>query len=240
MKLRSSDPVGRGSLADEVAERLRRRIVDGEFAPGARLPTGSQLAAEYGVSMSVVREAMSRLKHDGLIRSVQGAGAFVAPQDPPRAFRLDDLPVSPNSLVRIFELRRAVEGEAAWLAAQRRQPEHLQGLQQALDEMAAAVAAGKDGTEADARFHHLLAEASGNPLFVDLSRFLAAHIGVAIEAARLNSLQQGTWDLAHEEHQHLLHALQAGDAEQARATILAHIDGAARRLGLDTAPASRT
>ncbi|MCK9513651.1 MAG: FadR family transcriptional regulator [Pigmentiphaga sp.] len=222
----------RGSLADEVAEQLRRRIINGEYAPGQRLPTGAALAAEFGVSMSVVREALSQLKHDGLMQSIQGAGAFVSPQGQPRSFRLDDLPVTPLGLARIFELRRAVEGEAAWLAALRRQPDHLAGLRQALEDMATAVADGTDGTEADARFHHLLAEATGNPLFLELSRFLSAHIGIAIETARLNSIRQGTWQLAHDEHRQLLLALEAGDAEAARTAVLAHIDGAAERLGL--------
>src|SRR5690554_6586528 len=138
--------IGRQSLADELADRLRSRLAAAEFRPGEKLPTGSALAQQYGVSMSVVREALSQLKNDGLIHSVQGVGAFVSSADRPRSFRLDTLPGTDLSLARIFELRRGVEGEAAWLAARRRSADQLGRLQSALDDMAKAAAEGQDGT----------------------------------------------------------------------------------------------
>ncbi len=234
MNLPATDNLGRQSLADELAERLRSRLTAGEFLPGQKLPTGSALARHYGVSMSVVREALSQLKNDGLIHSVQGVGAFVSAAGRARSFRLDTLPGTDLSLARIFELRRGVEGEAAWLAARRRTPDQLGRLQSSLDAMADAVARGEDGTAADAQFHHLLAEATGNPLFLDMYRFLAAHIATAIEMARLNSARQGLWHGAHQEHEVMLAAVRAREPEAAREAMWHHIQGAARRLGLAT------
>lgn len=212
---------------------MRRRILGGEFVAGQRLPTGTALATEFGVSMSVVREAMSRLKHDGLIQSIQGAGAFVA-HTQPRAFRLDDQAIDPRGLARIFELRRGVEGEAARLAAMRRTPAQLAAMHHALADMTAALARGEDGTEADTRFHQLVAEATGNPLFLDMFRFLSAHIATAIGTARHHSVQHGIWQRAHHEHQRLLDAIEAGQPEAARDAIITHIRDAAARLGLDS------
>lgn len=222
----------RHSLADEVAEELRRRVVQGELLPGQRLPTGSELAESFGVSMSVIREAMSRLKHDGLIQSIQGVGAFVSRSGEARAFRLDSADGVHPDLGRIFELRRAIEGEAASLAAIRRTNEHLYRMRSALAEMEEAVTAGDDGTDADARFHQVVAEATGNPLFADMYAFLSTHIGMAIETARTHSAHLGTWQEAHDEHVRIFQALEAGNPEQARQAILEHIGNAAGRLGL--------
>ncbi len=231
---RKPDPLHRHSLADDVAGELRRRVLEGEFTPGQRLPTGAELAASFGVSMSVIREAMSRLKHDGLIQSIQGVGAFVSAQGQTRAFRLDGAAGVHLDLGRIFELRQAVEGEAARLAARRRTDEHLQRMRAALAEMEQAVISGADGTSADARFHQVVAEATGNPLFADMYAFLASHIGMAIAAARTHSAHSGAWREAHDEHRRIFMALEAGCADQARQAILDHIHNAASRLGLIT------
>nr|MBF0685715.1 FadR family transcriptional regulator [Pseudomonas sp.] len=222
----------RHSLADDVADELRRRVVQGEFLPGQRLPTGSELALSFGVSMSVVREAMSRLKHDGLIQSIQGVGAFVSKSGETRSFRLDSTAGAHPDLGRIFELRRAIEGEAAHLAAVRRTDEHLRRMRSALSEMEQAVTAGADGADADARFHQVVAEATGNPLFADMYAFLSTHIRLAIETARTHSAHIGAWQEAHDEHIRIFQALEAGSSEQARQAILDHIGNAASRLGL--------
>ena len=71
-------------LSDRVADQLTRRIDSGEFAPDQRLPTEQQLSERFGVSRTVVREAVSRLKSMGLLTSRQGAGVFVAPRDQAR------------------------------------------------------------------------------------------------------------------------------------------------------------
>ncbi len=227
-----TDRARRASLADEVARELRRRVLSGEFAPGERLPTGNELAADFGVSMSVVREAMARLKHDGLIHSIQGAGAFVTERPQARTFRLDEISGKRTGLQRVFELRRAVEGEAARLAAMRRSDEHLAQLQEALADMESAVLEGKDGAQADTRFHFVVAEATGNPLFTEMYAFLSSHIQMAIETARIHSALQGTWREAHTEHQQIYAALVAGDPEAARDAIVSHISAAAQRLGV--------
>lgn len=236
--LATPDSVRRHSLADDVADELRRRVLTGEFAAGERLPTGAELARGFGVSMSVIREAMSRLKHDGLIESIQGVGAFVSKQGRALAFRLDGEAGSRPDLGRIFELRQAVEGEAARLAAVRRTDDHLRRLRAALSEMEHAVLNGADGAAADARFHRLVAEATDNPLFSDMYAFLSAHIGMAIETARAHSAHRGMWREAHDEHLRIFEALEAGCANQARQAILEHIHNAATRLGLShTRPA---
>ena len=77
------------SLADVLAQRLEQDIAQGHYAPGEKLPSEQQLATTYGVSRPIVREAIGRLKHDGLVTSRQGSGAFVAESGGASVFRLD-------------------------------------------------------------------------------------------------------------------------------------------------------
>ena len=68
----------RPSLTDDISQKLSRMILDGKVVAGEQLPTEQSLAESFGVARTVVREAISRLKHDGLVDSRQGVGAFVA------------------------------------------------------------------------------------------------------------------------------------------------------------------
>lgn len=105
-------------LSDEVARQLTAAIRSGEFAPGAPLPSEKELAERFEVSRVVVREAMSRLKSDELIDTRQRLGAFVAAEPGRGLFRLEPDPAV-KDLHDIFQLRVAVEGAAAGLAAVR-------------------------------------------------------------------------------------------------------------------------
>jgi GntR family transcriptional repressor for pyruvate dehydrogenase complex len=226
--------MGRGrSLADEVTDELRRRVDGGDLAPGDRLPTGAELSAAFGVSLAVVREAMSRLKHDGLIETQQGSGAFVADRARPKSFRLDGRQgIEAELLVQIYEMRLAIESEAARLAAIRRDPGHLARMQATLDDIDAAIRNGEDGVQSDQNFHRLVAEAAGNPLFLDFWNFLSTHIQGAIATARANSARAGLGEQAQQEHYAIFRAISEGRETAARDAAAAHVRSAAQRLDL--------
>src|SRR5690606_10330090 len=143
-----------------VADALRERLLRGDFKAGERLPTGAELSAAFNVSLSVIREAMSRLKHDGLVETVQGAGVFATEAGNSRTFRLDADSGNLAALKHIFELRLAFEEGAAYLAAMRRSPKTLQGLRKAFERMHAEDPGA--GAAADKEFHRLIAGATGN------------------------------------------------------------------------------
>jgi GntR family transcriptional repressor for pyruvate dehydrogenase complex len=229
------------SLADEVADALRQRLASGEFKPGDRLPTGAELASVFGVSLAVIREAMSRLKHDGIIDTVQGAGAFVTDTHGSKSFRLDhQIGDDVNALKRIFELRLVFEEGAARLAALRRTPGHLQQMRALLDEMQAAINEGRDGFSADKKFHELIAEATGNEMFREFFMFLSGRIANSIVAARSHSATVGISQEGQDEHMQLFLAIEAQDPDAAKAAMFNHVRRAARRLGLDIAGAEVT
>ena len=110
-------------LSDKLAALLEQRIASGELAPEARLPTEQQLADLHGVSRTVVREAVSRLKSMGLLTSRQGAGVFVAPRSQARPLAFDPTVLtSLERVVQVVEVRRGLEADVAALAAERINP----------------------------------------------------------------------------------------------------------------------
>lgn len=216
---------GRSNLTDEVAETLTAEILTGVLGPGEQLPTGQEYCDRFGVSRTVVREAISRLKADGLIDTHQGRGAFVAQAALARPFRLDARSLSsPSDTLRLLELRISVETEAAALAAERRTATDLKRLSRILHRLRAAVRNGEDGVAQDQEFHRAIADATKNSFFSMFLEFLSTHYGAAIREARANSRKRKGWSESVEtEHQAIFDAIEAGDTEMARNAIRTHL-----------------
>ena len=107
------------NLSGEVVERIAAEIRSGRLEPGARLPTEQELMAAMGVSRTVVREAVSALRAEGLVTTRQGSGAFVAADASRVPFRIDPEGLSSiGDVLDVMELRLAIEVEAAALAAE--------------------------------------------------------------------------------------------------------------------------
>ncbi|MEP9368608.1 FadR/GntR family transcriptional regulator [Xanthobacter sp. VNH20] len=236
---RTHDIIGRGpSLADTLAQRLREEISSGRLRPGERLPTEQQLAGTYGVSRPIVREAVGRLKHDGLVLTRQGAGAFVAEPGAVSTFRIDISDFHNEDEIRhIVELLMAVESTATAHAAVRRTAHDLEQIQAQLDAMQAAIDRGDPGVDEDVAFHRAIVEATGNPFFRDLSDFLDRRVRTFIRAARSNTARmQGLTEAVQREHQAIFDAVAAGEPERAQAAAITHLENAAARLTLYLAP----
>ena len=128
---------------------------------------------EFGVSRTVVREAISKLQAAGLVDTRHGVGTFVVglgdvrPPLPHRAEQLATL----RDVIAVLELRIGIETEAAALAAQRRSGANLAAMREALDAFARAVAAGRDAVGPDFRFHLEIARATQNPHFAELMNY---------------------------------------------------------------------
>ncbi|MBP6901749.1 MAG: FadR family transcriptional regulator [Burkholderiaceae bacterium] len=219
-------------LSDRLATLLRQRVEAGEFAPEQRLPTEQALALHYGVSRTVVREAVSRLRSSGLLVSRQGSGVYVAPASHARALDFDpEVLTDLDAVLQVVEVRGALEGEIAALAAQRSTLAQRQGLRRALERIDAAVAAGRDGVAEDLALHRAIAEASGNPQFGRLLTHLEQYLREAMHVTRGNeSLRQDFADAVRGEHRAIVEAIVAGDAEAARSAARNHMRQADRRL----------
>ncbi len=222
-----------GSLTDRVTEALRRLVGGGEYPPGFRLPTEMQMAERFGVSRTVVREAVARLKSAGLVESRQGSGVFVREPNVDMHFRIDPsaFDASMSSVLQIVELRRGLEAEAAALAAERCTRAQLADIRGALKAIAREEAAGRDGVEADMNFHRAIARASGNRHFPALWDFIGQFLKGAMRATRANEARRGDFAAqVREEHRAVLDAIARGDPALARKAALRHMEMAAARL----------
>ena len=128
--LRSAQQAGRGfatgNLASRVAEMLLNKIRSEGLAPGTRLPSELAMAKHFGVSRTVLREAIAILKGDGRLETRKGSGAFV--RDTNQVWGTANDRVTEESiqaLLNLIEVRRGMEAELAALAAQRRTPAQL-------------------------------------------------------------------------------------------------------------------
>src|ERR1700738_2284684 len=204
-------------LPDRIYEQILEQIISGEFSVGDRLPSENQLGTEYKVSRAVVREAFSRLLADGVIATRQGAGTFVE-RSPGREF-LRLAPIGGVAdLMRCFEFRIALEGEAAALAAQRRTSEHLAAIDEAFESLNKANANGELGVEEDVRFHGAIALATRNQLFIQALDALAMHVFNGMNVTRHLSLTRNKkrLTLVQAEHQRIVQAIRDSAEEEAR------------------------
>ncbi len=227
-------------LADQVYEELLGQVVAGQFGEGARLPAESELARACGVSRPVVREALSRLRADGIIVSRHGSGSYVRRRPGPDLLKLAPIG-SLAELMRCFEFRVGLEGEAAALAASRRSRQDLVELEAALAELERVIAAGEVGAEADIRFHNAIAHATKNKLFESALQTLSAHTIQGMSLARNLSLRASLarMRLVQGEHQRILQAIRDEDSVAAREAMRVHIDNARTRVLSDSAEPRR-
>lgn len=218
-------------LADQLYEQIVSQIVAGMLPTGERLPSESRLCEIFGVSRPIVREAIIRLQADGLVVTRQGAGTYVARRPKDEFLRLAPIGGLAD-LMRCFEFRIALEGEAAYLAATRCTPAALAEIDGALTALDRAIESQAVGVDADQRFHVAIAEASQNTLFVQGLDALSAHIFTGMHVARSLSLGHSARRLAVVQHEHeaIANAIRAADPELARETMRRHIDNARARI----------
>lgn len=234
-------PLASARLSDQLAAELRQRIDAGALQPGDRLPTELALAAQYAVSRTVVREAVSRLRSTGLLVARQGSGVFVAPRDAARPLDFDAAVLATlGSVLDMVEVRRALESEVAALAATRASAAQRAAIEQALRRVDESVASGSAAVDEDLAFHRAIAEASGNPQFPRLLRHLEQYLREAMAVTRRNeSLKPAYRHEVRREHRAIADAIARRDADAARNAAAEHMRQAARRLQDADAPIRR-
>ncbi|MBE8472750.1 FadR/GntR family transcriptional regulator [Streptomyces justiciae] len=214
----SPGPLRPSPLVEQAAERLRAQIAAGHWAVGSKLPGETTLAKELGVGRSTVREALRALAGAGLVQPRQGAGVFVLATEP-----TDDWPTRLRraAVTDVYEVRMAVEVQAARLAARRRTPEDVTAMELALAGRRAA-SLRDDGAfiDADIAFHATVVAAAHNPVLADLfGQFTPVLRQGLLDLLTLTGLRTHDPNTADEAHEALVRAVADGDAEAAAAVV---------------------
>jgi len=233
----STIPLSEARRSTGIYQRIFETIVAGEFAMDSRLPSETELAMRFGASRPVVREALARLRDDGIIVSRQGSGSYVKRRPDVAVLRFAP-GGSIDDVQRCFEFRHAIEGSAAALAAERREDADLAEIRAAFEALDTAIRKNEVGVEADERFHLAIAKATHNPYYVSMQTSLQPHIRYGMNLTRnLSRLRKAERVLAvQDEHRIILGAIGTRDAEAARRAMQDHIANARRRM-FDNVPA---
>jgi len=219
-----SQPVAKVDLVSEVVTRLRAVVLNGDFEAAGDLPTEGELSKGFGVSRTVVREALRVLQAQGLISLSQGRRPRVRPIDP--QVPTESLGIyferQRAQLADLVEARRPIEGAIAALAASRIDDAAIAQLEESNAKLKAAKRLD-DRVEADMRFHELLAEATGNPIFLTLMQTIWG----LLRQSRYFTIPRSGVTATATGHQRILDAVRRHDSDRARQAMYAHLDEAA-------------
>jgi len=203
--------IHRETLSAQAYRALRQAILSRRYPPGARLVV-RELAESLGLSPTPIKEALAALAREGLVRSV-----------PHRGYQVPSL--SAGEIQEIYELRDALEGLAARLAAQRGGPELAQSLEETLNRQREAARAGdlEAYGDLDLAFHRLLWEASGNQRLRRMAENLDGQVRLLISTS---AAVPGRLPQALEEHRVILTRIASADPAGAETAMRAHVQNA--------------
>lgn len=214
-------------LGETVLARLSRAILDGRLKPGDPLPAEGQIAATFGVSKQIAREAMRELVAMGVVRIQQGKISRVRAIDGEPLARFFQFAVgsTESGLIEAVELRRMLEPPIARLAARRRTDEDLTLLDHLLEQMAAAAGDIPRWIQADLGFHEQIARMTKNRLISLQMAGLAPVIRDVMQRFnQLNARKRDDWQAPLQRHMRVAKALRAGDEDQAMLAMTAHFE----------------
>lgn len=210
-------------LYEQLAERIRRLILNGALTPGDRLPTERVLAQDYGVSRTVVREAVKTLQQDGLVEVRAGLGTFIV-DETDRAFSQSlSLLMSVNlsdKLLDVVEIREILEVRMAALAATRARSSDIDSMRTAVAVMDDSLDDVSEFIKQDHAFHLALAEATQNAV---MPLLISSIVDLLQQLRSRTALVDGSLERGQIHHKRILRAISRGDADAAQKAMGAHL-----------------
>jgi GntR family transcriptional regulator, transcriptional repressor for pyruvate dehydrogenase complex len=218
-------------LPDKIYGDILHRILDGEYKEGERLPTEHALAERFETSRPTVREALARLRADGIIVTRHGSGTTVARRPDPEVRRFAPLE-SLSDIRRCYDFRIVTEAGAAALAAQMADAGDIAAIEAAWLELERVVETQGIGAGDDFTFHFAVARASRNQFFITMMSFIEEQIVFSMNLSRNLSLVKTVERrrLVQAEHRAVLEAIRRGDAAAAEQSMRRHLQNARDRM----------
>ena len=210
-------------LYEQIVEQIEQYVLKGDLKPGDQLPAERELAEQFGVSRTAVREAVKALREKGLVEAYPGKGTFITngSSNPMRQSLDRMLRSTPlDGTANLVEVREILEPEIAALAAIRATEETLTSLREAVAVMDAARHDPDAFIEADLDFHLELAEAASNPLILSL---IDSIVGVLREQRIRTFNVEGGPERGQYHHKKILEAVEHKDPQRAREAMRAHL-----------------
>jgi GntR family transcriptional regulator, transcriptional repressor for pyruvate dehydrogenase complex len=222
----------RETLPEQLAGQLAKLVAERSLTPGDFLPSTVAIAAEFGVSRPVVREALRTLEARGLIRTENGRGAIVQPVTSQLLSHYFNLAAAQEekALVELLEVRKGLEVESARLATLRATDDDLVDLAAIVARMRATVGQGATYAELDARLHLQIAESTHNTTLYHLIDSIRGPMRSSIEAGLRSRANTVHHQRVQELHEDLVEAMRARDPDTSAAVMAQHFDEAVQHI----------
>lgn len=220
-----------GPLSSKIYAKIVEHILQGGFGSLGKLPAENELATTFKVSRSTIREALYRLKVDGVIESRKKAGTYVIKN--PAQKLVNAVPIKNfNDIEKYYSFRSCIESGAAAAAADNHTEEDIQNLELALDSLNKSMLSGSSGIDEDVVFHLAIAKASHNPFFVTTIETSVAPIRQFIELVRNMDDQKSNTRIEETQKEHfaIVDAIKRRSSKDAAAAIMFHVSNAKKRI----------
>lgn len=228
-------PVSSVSRVDEVAAQLRKLVEKGQLAPGARLPGETELAGQLRISRNVLREAIKRLESIGLLTVKRGLGTFVGDRgtlSTTTKLVRSAMAISPKDVIKVAELRRAIECDAVRSAALNATAEDIVELRERYEKTTQSTEA-TESMEWDFKFHLKIVEIADNVLMGNVMEVIQEFIYASMFHTSTPMASSGV-PIGEDLHLNILDAIAKHDPDRAEKAMRTHMDIALARLALVT------
>jgi len=214
-------------VSDQIIQQMQRQIVSGKLEPGQRLPTETELAQQFGVSRSSVREALTILESKGVLERHKSGGTFLCRFCLEKILAAIDIPRKPDSEMfeDLYEARELFEVRVAGLACSRADDLDLMKIEKTLEMMRKSLREGDSGIEADVLFHQCIAGATKNQVIAGIVR----SFGNMLREMRVKTLAYpGRLKKCLEEHREIYRAIRDRDSARCCTLMKQHFDAVAK------------
>jgi DNA-binding FadR family transcriptional regulator len=220
--------LSRETLAEQAARNLLAFIEAQDLKPGKLLPPESQLAADFGVSRPIIREALKSLEGKGIVEVVSGKGAVVKQLDsqPLQLYFQRAMQIERETIIDLMELRKGVEVQSAALAALRRTADDLARLAAIVADMRRNLRIPDVYVELDVAFHRMIASMTRNAMIYHLVGALRDAIKNTLRESMLRQQTDEQLERVQAGHEAILASLEQGDNQAAEQAMAAHFDEA--------------